>query len=341
MYRVFIPVILIIVSLTWGQIEYQIITGELLEHWNTAFQSNLPYVNHFDSGKLPDGINELRITGIEVDNDSLDIYLLGIAPDTDIPFLLATGGYSGDYNFAKSYARFYEEEDEIHLSFQMPGSARWCTGCYRWNIEEKSLEFLRYYTRDPSLEAMERVDSLLTEGNIEEAIDELNGMFYPGNYYSSDEMISRLLRSINRTALEEQDGGNYQGAVDLYLDLADFLQTQAEWYMAFDDSLDYVESNYSNYMDLNEYVMIMNNYAFYLEQINDLSKSLVVLRKVLDLDPSRMVAHLNVADVLWGLGETADAQEHYNIYKKMMIDRELTDQIPLRVDERVTPASVH
>ena len=340
MYRVFILVLLTIVSVTWGQVEYQPITGELLEHWNTAYSSHLPKVYHYDSCNLPDGIYELHMAGIEVERDSLDIYLLGIAPETDIPFLLAIGGYRGDYNFTKSYASYDEDDDEICLSFQMPGSARWCTGCYRWNIEEESLEFLRYYTRDPSLEAMERVDSLLTEGNIEEAIDELNGMFYPGNYYSSDEMISRLLRSINRTAFEEQDGGNYQGAVDLFLDLADFLHTQAEWYTAFDDSLDYVESNYSNYMDLSEYVMIMNNYAFYLEQTNDLSKSLIVLRKVLDLDPSRMVGHLNVADVLWGLGETTDAQEHYSIYKEMMIDRELTDQIPLYVEERITPTSV-
>ncbi len=341
MYRVFIPVLLIIVSLTWGQIEYQPITGELLDHWNTAFRSFLPEVNYYNSGKLPEGICKLIITGLEVEWDSLDIYLLGIAPDTDIPFLLATSGYRGDYNFTKSYASYDEDDDEIILSFQMPGSARWCSGCYRWNMEEGSLEFLRYYSRDPSLEAMERVDSLLTEGNIEEAINELNGMFYPGNYYSSDEMISRLLSSINRNALEEQAGGNYQGAVDLFLDLADFLHTQEEWYTAFDDSLDYVESNYANYMSLSEYVMIMNNYAFYLEQTDDLSKSLIVLRKVLDLYPSRMVAHLNVADVLWSLGETTDAQEHYNIYKAMMIDRELTDQIPLYVEERITSASAH
>jgi hypothetical protein len=334
MKTVMITVLLTFVSLVWGDIEYQPISGALLEHWNTAYSYFMPIVYHFDSGELPEDIYELRITGIEVEWDSLDIYLLGMTPKTDIPLLLATGGYRGDHNFTKSYASYVEEEDEIRLSFQMPGSARWCTGCYRWNIEEESLEFLRYYSRDPSLEAMERVDSLLTVGNISEAIYELNGIFYPGNYYSSDEMISRLLVSINRTALEQHNSGNNQGAVDLFLDLAEFFHTQDEWFQAFDDSLDYVGTNYSQYMDLSDYVMIMNNYAFYLEQIDDPDKSLIVLRKVLDLDPSRMVAHLNIADVLWDLGEFTEAEEHYIIYQQMMIDSELTHQIPLRVDER-------
>ena len=334
MKAVLITVLLVIVSLVWGQIEYQPITGALLEHWNTAYSYFMPIVYHFDSGELPDGIYELRMAGIEIERDSLDIYLLGIAPETEIPFLLATGGYRGDYNFTKSDAIYNSEEDAIRLMFQMPGSARYSAGCYRWNVEEESLELLRYYSGDPSLDALERVDSLLTIGSISEAIHELNGMFYPGNYYSSDEMISRLLISINRTALQEHNEGNDQGAVDLFMDLADFLYTLEEWYTAFDDSLDYTESNYSNYMDLSDYVMIMNNYAFFLEQTDDLAKSLIVLRKVLDLDPSRMVAHLNIADVLWDLGETAEAEEHYMIYQDMMIDSELIHQIPLRVDER-------
>ncbi|MCK5116520.1 MAG: hypothetical protein KAR44_07950 [Candidatus Aegiribacteria sp.] len=336
MKTVVITVLLTFVSLLWGQIEYQPITGVLLEHWNTAYSTFLPQVHYFDSDELPGDIYELRITGIEVERDSLDIYLLGMIPKTDIPLLLATGGYRGDHNFTKSYAGYVEEEDEIRLSFQMPGSARWCSGCYRWNIEDESLEFLRYYSRDPSLEAMERVDSLLAVGSISEAIRELNGMFYPGNYYSSDEMISRLLVSINRTALEQHHAGNNQAAVDLFLDLADFFHTTDEWFQAFDDSLDYVESNYSQYMDLSDCVMIMNNYAFYLEQIDDPGKSLIVLRKVLDLDPSRMVAHLNIADVLWDLGENDEAEEHYIIYQEMMIESELTHQIPLRVRERTS-----
>ena len=186
------------------------------------------------------------------------------------------------------------------------------------------------------MEALERADSLMAEGNIAEAIREINEMFYPGNYYNSDEMIARLLRSINRAAGEAEVDGNYGKAVSLFEDLAGFLHTDREWFTAFTDSMEYVNCDYSEYMGLGEYAMIMNNYAYYLEQTDDLDKSLIVLRKVLDLKPERMVAHLNIADVLWALGEFVEAQEHYSIYAEMMTDRELTHQIPGYVQERLT-----
>ena len=68
MKAVLITVLLIIVSLVWGQIEYHPITGALLEHWNTAYSTFLPQVNYFDSSKLPEDIYELRIVGIEVES---------------------------------------------------------------------------------------------------------------------------------------------------------------------------------------------------------------------------------------------------------------------------------
>jgi formylglycine-generating enzyme required for sulfatase activity len=335
MKSVLLLVLLICASVAWSQIDYQPISGALLEHWNTAYLSDLPKVYNYDSSNLPDGIYELQIAGIEVERDSLDIYLLGMSTDSDIPFLLATGGYRGEHNFAKSGASYDEEEDQICLSFQMPFSSRYCEGCYRWNVEDESLELIQYINGDPSLDAMERANSLMADGDIAEAIDELNDMFYPGNYYSSDEMIARLLRNINRAAGDAEVEGDYEKAVSLFGDLAGFLHTDREWFTAFTDSLDYVNCDYSEYMGLGEYAMIMNNYAYFLEQTDDLDKSLIVMRKVLDLKPQRMVAHLNIADVLWELGEPVEAGGHYRIYVEMMTDRELTHQIPDYVGEKL------
>lgn len=50
---------------------------------------------------------------------------------------------------------------------------------------------------------------------------------------------------------------------------------------------------------------------------------------------------LIIVSLSWGIDETTDAQEHYNIYREMMIERELTDQIPLHVEERITSMSAH
>ena len=153
-------------------------------------------------------------------------------------------------------------------------------------------------------------------------------------------MIARLLRSINRAAGDAEVDGNYKKAVSLFGDLAGFLHTDREWFTSFTDSLDYVNCDYSEYMGLGEYAMIINNYAYFLEQTDDFDKSLVVLRKVLDLKPQRMVAHLNIADVLWKFVQPAEAGEHYRNYVEMMIERELTNQIPDYVDERLAQLSV-
>ncbi|MCK5035227.1 MAG: hypothetical protein KAS73_04975 [Candidatus Sabulitectum sp.] len=336
MKNAFIPLFFILLSVSYGQTIFTPITGELLEHWNNTSRTARPMVYYFDTDNLPNGIYEVVITGIEVEPGLLDMFLLGKTHDSEIPLLLGTGEYRGNFNFAKSNSRYRVEEDEINLFFQMPGSASYHAVCYRWDIDSGSLELLRYFSGDPSMETLERADSLMAEGNIAEAIREINEMFYPGNYYDPDEMFIRLLRSVNRAAGEAGAAGNFGEAVSLFWDLTGYFHTDREWFTAFVDSMEYVNCDYSEYMDLGEYAMIMNNYAFYLEQTGDLDKSLIVLRKVLDLKPERMVARLNIADVLWALGESVEAQEHYSIYVGMMTDRELTHQIPERVLERST-----
>ena len=336
-----IPILLLSVSVSWCQIEYRSMAGDLLKHLNTLIESSSVHVADvwdFDSAGLPHDINGLVVTCVEVFDDSLDIYLLGISPETDISILLAIGGYRGEYCFENFVVRYHEEEDEFELKFYIPGCARKCGGYYRWNVDNLSLLQLRCYTEDTALEALQKADSLLVEGDITEAIDELSSIqhMYSSYYYDTDEMIARLLGIVNRTALEEADAGNYQGAVDLFDYLFEYNRMSSHWYRSFSDSLDYMESDRSIYMSFSEYVMILNNYAFFLEQTDGLFLSQTILRIVLDLQPSRIVTHLNIADVLWKLAEFADASEHYSIYQEMMTDGDLTDQIPLRVQQRQT-----
>lgn len=337
----FIPILLLSVSVSWCQIGYQPIDGFLLWYLNSLTESSSAHVADvwdFDTTELPNDINKLVLTCVEVFDDSLDIYLLGISPENNTPFLMAISGYRGEYCCENVSVRYHEEEDEFELKFYIPGCARICGGYYRWNIDNQSLVQLRCYTEDTALEALTKADSLLVEGDITEAIDELSSIqhMFTRYYYDPDEMIARLLRIVNRTALEEADAGNYQEAVALFDYLSNYNRMSFQWYTSFIDSLDYMESDRSIYMSFSEYVMILNNYAFFLEQTDGLFLSQMILRIVLDLQPSRIVAHLNIADVLWKLAEFAEASEHYSIYQEMMTDRDLTDQIPLRVHERQT-----
>lgn len=332
MKRILFTSLFIAVSISCSNVEYQPISGELLSHWNASSPSCFPPVSDFDAERLPEGVSELCITGIEIERDSLNLYLLGITAASDVPLLLATGGYRGEHNFAKSYASY--EDDELCISFQMPNSARYSEGYYEWDAENIVLELTRYEKGDPSLASLEAVDTLLAEGNIEEAIDLLNNVFYPDNYYARNEMTARLLRRANRVALQRQEEGNSSAAVEVFTSLSSFLNGAEYGFPVFNDTVAFLESEFSSYMDLSEFAMIMNNHAYFLEQAGELDESLVILQKVIILSPSRMVAYLNLADVLWELGEHSEAEEHYTTYMWMMSNNELSDQIPPRVNER-------
>ena len=107
-----------------------------------------------------------------------------------------------------------------------------------------------------------------------------------------------------------------------------------EWFPAFEDSISYTESEFARFMEFDEYIAIMNDYGFFLEQADDPDNALIVLTEVVDLKPSRMVAHLNLADVMWQLENRTNAAIHYRTYLEMMTAADLTDQIPGRVFER-------
>jgi hypothetical protein len=335
--RLIQSVSLMLISSACCLADYAPISGALLDYWLDPSPGYIPTVSDVDTLQLPADVYELRIVCMEVGEDSLDIFLLGLLPETDIPLLLASGGYRGLYNLAKMVASYHPGEDAIHVAFQMPYSATFLFGDYRWNRESQALELLRYSFGDPSRDSMDRVDSLLAAGGIAEAVEELGNMVYPSAYFNSDEMIGRLLRAIDREALEVYAAGegDPHAAVELYRCMDDFFCVPWEdWVTAFSDPADYLECSFSGYMGLGEYAMILNNFGFFLEQAGEPGEALIVLGKVLELDPSRMVAHLNMADVLWGLDRSIEAVEHYTVCRDMMTERDLAEQIPERVLER-------
>jgi hypothetical protein len=63
----------------------------------------------------------------------------------------------------------------------------------------------------------------------------------------------------------------------------------------------------------------LNDYAFILatKTKDNGARAASLLRAVLDLDPKRTVAHLNLADALWGQGKKDEAREHYRRYREL------------------------
>jgi tetratricopeptide (TPR) repeat protein len=324
-------VVLVAVSVCFAQRGYQPISGELRHYWYTADPISFLDIEDFDENLLPERVSQVKITGIEEDG-VFTIYLIGVREGKGAPLFLASGLFTEDHNMAKSWA--YYEGGEIHLWFQMPFSAAYTEGRFVWDVKDGTLVSTGYERGDTSSDALELAASYMDAGKIAEAAEELNNIMYPDHYFVPEETTARLLRAANTAALEESDKGRYGEALDV-------IQSVSGFYNGFPDVLSwvpdrsaYLESLFSEYMEISEFAEILNNYAFYLEKTGSFDEAYTVLDSVLKLDRHRTVAYLNIADVMWAQGRLAESGGYYNNYRLQMVAAGLADRIPGRVLER-------
>jgi tetratricopeptide (TPR) repeat protein len=308
-----------------------------MEAWNSPDGYIFAGFHNYPPDSMPEGVNEIFIACVAKEEDSLNLYLVGIDNGVNC-VLLAEGGYRGEYNFAKSDALYREDTGEFSLLFQMPFSARYAGAEYVWNRYEEKLVLMRTVAGDPSLDALERIDILLEQGDIAGASDVLYGMFYPGNYYEREEMFCHFLRSTYNAALTEFRDGNCIRAVQLFgvAEPAFVITAHTSlWYEILQEGPRLWETGFAELMDYDEFITITNDYGFFLEQCDSLEKAKIVLCIVADMVPDRMVVHLNLADVYWKQGKFSEACEEYKIYHEMMNSSGLGERIPPRVFERM------
>jgi tetratricopeptide (TPR) repeat protein len=77
-----------------------------------------------------------------------------------------------------------------------------------------------------------------------------------------------------------------------------------------------------------------NDMAFLFAEAGRLRQALILLQWVVRADPQRTVAHLNLADTYWGLGDTEQARQYYLRYRELMVADGKATRIPPRVAER-------
>lgn len=79
---------------------------------------------------------------------------------------------------------------------------------------------------------------------------------------------------------------------------------------------------------------ILNDIAYYWQQAGHHREAIWLLEKILETEPNRTVAHLNLADSLWSEGNSTKAKEHYLIYIHSMRARKKDSLIPARAFNR-------
>jgi tetratricopeptide (TPR) repeat protein len=82
-----------------------------------------------------------------------------------------------------------------------------------------------------------------------------------------------------------------------------------------------------------QYIAAVNNYAYYLQLQGKHEEVIPVFEKIIEMDPNRTVAYLNLADSLWAVGDKKNAGAKYSEY--VALCRKIHyDSVPGRVKDR-------
>jgi tetratricopeptide (TPR) repeat protein len=179
---------------------------------------------------------------------------------------------------------------------------------YELALEKGKLVLVDHQHGDPSADTLAAAEKLIAEGKIVEAIGELEGMEYPGHYIGPEFVFGLVKRAwADATALYKKK----QAAA-----AAELLGRA----IAYHDDM--------GGEDAELMVLYRNDYGFFLAEAGRLPEAERVLREVVTTAPDRKVAHLNLADVLWGLGKKDEAEKEYQVYAG------LSDKWPPQVAKR-------
>ena len=77
-----------------------------------------------------------------------------------------------------------------------------------------------------------------------------------------------------------------------------------------------------------------NNIAYYLQKAGHNREAIVLLEKIIEMFPKRLVAYYNLGDAYWALGKKSKAQKYYGDYMQLMKIAGKEKKIPKVVKER-------
>lgn len=187
---------------------------------------------------------------------------------------------------------------------------------------------------------------LIERGEIAKAAELLRNTLYSDRYINNKEFGALFLRSAHKFALEANRKGNAEKAYTLMEDalkyptnFAKLQPTQTEAILSAPNFIpneeEYRKGGLESYLTWNEYVEIVNDYGFFLEQAGGTGYDVEVLRQAVKMSPQRETAHLNLADALWKRGNKQDAATEYKEYIDLMTAKGQAGNLPSRVKTRL------
>ncbi len=187
---------------------------------------------------------------------------------------------------------------------------------------------------------------LIERGEFAKATELLRNTLYTDRYINSKEIGALFLRSAHKFALETNRKGNAEKAYTLMEDALKYPTDYAKLQPTQTDAIltaprfilteeEYKKAGLESYLSWNEYVEIVNDYGFFLEQADGTGYDVEVLQQVVKMSPQREAAHLNLADALWKHGNKQEAAAEYKEYVNLMTAKGLAGNLPSRVKTRL------
>lgn len=225
----------------------------------------------------------------------------------------------------------YLEDEILYIFSEQPFSALQHIASYYF--DGFTITVLEEWTEDPSQSALENLLALLEQGEIEQAAEQLNYIFYPSAYFDFYYLMVEFLIQGHNVALSYYHNNDPTTAAKTLAAVFDIYLYPIT--ITLDSKKSYIESPMQEYLPLSTFIVILNDYAFFLEQAALYEEATAVLKDVLNLEPTRLVAHLNLADSLWGQNFYHQASEYYQMYTQKMKQRNLSERIPEYVEIRI------
>lgn len=147
-------------------------------------------------------------------------------------------------------------------------------------------------------------------------------------------LIEKLILKDSNSLFLMQGIGNETIPIDSFSTFEDKLSKLTYKGMT-DINSKYLDYYLEHYQLTQKNLTTYNNIAYYLQKANANKEAIYLLEKILAKFPNRTVAHYNLADAYWAIGEKKKAKEHYKIYIEQMKKKGKEKSIPKIVKKRV------
>lgn len=253
--------------------------------------------------------------------------------------------YEGDFiaNFDKLELKI--NNDKLVVWSQYSNSSKERDAIF--DLEKNNIDLVKVVESDPTLEYYEKLIKLLRSGDIETAMTmDLNPAYkhnYQDLYFKTATMSVRIAHDYafllyKDDSLSESDKLK-KSKKAINWGLNKYLEAQINKSLPINDVNDFdllFESlGYRDKYKLKkaEFASVLNDYAYFKYEEKNYSEAEKIMKKVLEYSPNRIVAQINMGDILWVMDRKDEARNYYEKYVELLgLDNSV---IPDRVFERL------